>query len=397
MHVIPVHELFGKLKNFVFQKAIQQDIRFSEKHWRYSSFAGDLLDRERFERRIRYCIIKLREFSIPETEYFEYISQALLITLEHIRKNSPASSQQRTELSIQKLLIEEIAKCFEIWYYPPDVLYYEIATEHQLATFDHTDHKWRLTGVGRYILQLSPFDVIIFLCALEVIFSHRRINSRYLSEETLEKLSKSENSLRNQLRRFPSSLRLYGIIDPSSDEPTITDFGRRIISKVSANLNVLKDTIMLLTESEVGGFSFSANMDVINEIKERVKTSSILIKDQKDSIELAVNLFVTGKYLDSLKVFYPNVEGLLNLALMKAGLPVENIIGMKAKIERLEKENVLSSKLSTWAEVVTSRNKILHGNILNDDAEIVKPLFFFICAFWNKLVDEIDLYFQAVK
>jgi hypothetical protein len=190
------------------------------------------------------------------------------------------------------------------------------------------------------------------------------------------------------------SLRWYGIIDTTAKEPLITDFGRRILAKTSANLDVLRDVIMLLTESEVGGFQFLGGTDIIEQVKERTRTSRILVQDQKASIETAVNLFVTGHYLDSLRLFYSNIEAVLNLALMKIGLRPEDFAGMKPKLEKLEKEKVLSSKLSSWLEVVTSRNKVLHGNIVEDDAALVKPLFFFIGAFWNRLVEEIDSHFE---
>lgn len=56
---------------------------------------------------------------------------------------------------------------------------------------------------------------------------------------------------------------------------------------------------------------------------------------------------MTGHYLDSLRLFYSNIEAVLNLALAKMGMRPEDFSGMKSKIEKLEKEKVLSSKLST--------------------------------------------------
>jgi len=405
LHVIPNHALLGELKRFVFETATQKGIRFSGKDdrqgydWRYSSFVGDVLDRERFERRVRYCIIKLREFGIPEADYFEYISKALDITLEQLEKKprDRTLQSQTSRASIQDLLVEELAKCFETWYYPSDVSYYEFVTEHQLATYDTTNRKWRLSSIGQYVLQLSVFELIVFLCALEVTFARKSTSSRYLSQQTLETLSKSQpiDDMRFSRReRLPMSLRWYGIIDTTAEEPLITDFGRRILAKTSANLDVLRDVIMLLTESEVSGFQFLGGTDVIEQVKERTRTSRSLIQDQRASIETAVNLFMTGHYLDSLRLFYSNIEAVLNLALMKMGLRPEDFAGMKPKLEKLEKEKVLSSKLSSWLEVVTSRNKVLHGNIVEDDAGLVKPLFFFIGTFWNRLVEEIDFHFE---
>ena len=118
---------------------------------------------------------------------------------------------------------------------------------------------------------------------------------------------------------------------------------------------LMKVTGLLLTESEVGGFHYSENVDLTKQIKERARTSKSIVQDQKESIDSAVTLFMTGHYLDSLRLFYSNIEAVLNLALTRMGARPEDFSGMKSKIEKLEKEKVLSSKLSTWLEVVTSR------------------------------------------
>jgi hypothetical protein len=326
-------------------------------------------------------------------------SKALEITLAQLEKKPRERTPQHqpSKASIQDLLVEEIAKCFETWYYPSDVSYYEFATEHQLATYDTTSRRWRLSSIGQYVLQLSPFELIVFLCALEVTFARKSTGSRYLNQQTLETLSKVQavDDVRSSRReRLSMSLRWYGIVDTTTEEPLITDFGIRILVKTSANLDVLRDVIMLSTESEVGGFHFLGSTDVIEQVKERTRTSRSLIQDQRESVETAVNLFMTGHYLDSLRIFYSNIEAVLNLDLMKIGLRPEDFAGMKPKLEKLEKEKVLSSKLSSWLEVVTSRNKVLHGNIVEDDAALVKPLFFFIGTFWNRLVEEVDFYFE---
>jgi hypothetical protein len=193
LHVIPNHALLGELKRFVFETATQKGIRFSGKddrqgyNWRYSSFVGDVLDRERFERRVCYCIIKLREFGIPEADYFEYISKALDIILDQLEKKPRERTlqSQTSRASIQDLLVKELAKCFEIWYYPSDVWYYEFVTEHQLATYDTTNRKWRLSNIGQYVLQLSAFELIVFLCALEVTFARKSTRVAILASRPL--------------------------------------------------------------------------------------------------------------------------------------------------------------------------------------------------------------------
>jgi len=400
LHVITNQALLMELRRFVFESTTRKGIWFDgndEPCWcdsRHRSFVGDILDTERFERRIRYCIIKLREFGIPETEYFAYISKALDITLAELEDSR---RHQSSKASIQDLLVGQIAKCFETWYYLPDVFYYEFATEYQLATYDAASRRWRLSNIGQYVLQLSAFELIVFLCALEVTFAGKSTSSRYLNQQTLETLSKAhpeDNKWLSRRERVPMSLRWYGIVDRTTEQPLITDLGRRILMKTYSNLNVLRDVIMLLTKSEVGGFHFHGSTDLIEQVKERTRVSPSLTQDQRKSVEKAVNDFITGHYLNSLHSFYPNIGAVLNLALRKIGSRPEDLTGIKSKLEKLEKEKVISSKLSSLTEVVTSRNKVLFGNIVDDDAALLEPLFCFIATFWNRLLEEIDSYFK---
>lgn len=281
VYVTPNHDLLAKLRRYVFETVGKAS--FNEVYdWQTSSFFGDVLDNERFERRIRYCIIRLREFSIPETEFFNYISQALNIALAR----SQEYSQRRkvpgeSTATLHSLLVEEIAKCFEIWYYPSNVFFYDFAIEHQLAIFEYTEYKWKLSSIGQYVLKLSPFEAIVFLCALEIALARKGTSSRYLNLQTLEKLlnPQERNIRRKQHERYPISLRWYGVVDTFSEEPTITDLGMRVLAKVSANLEGLRETILLLTESEVGGFHYSESADLINQIKERTRTSKSIVQD----------------------------------------------------------------------------------------------------------------------
>lgn len=74
VYVTPNHDLLAKLRRYIFENVDIQSISVDKGDWRNSSFFGDILDNERFERRIRYCVIRLREFSVSETEFFAYIS-----------------------------------------------------------------------------------------------------------------------------------------------------------------------------------------------------------------------------------------------------------------------------------------------------------------------------------
>ncbi|MGG6270627.1 hypothetical protein ACQ4M3_38750 [Leptolyngbya sp. AN03gr2] len=397
VHVTPDHELLNKLRELIFKEANGQEIRVARDGWRYSSFFKDVSSTDRFEKRIQYCIIKLREFGISENDYFTHISQALDVIFF---KGSDHPSLRSSNTSFQILFVEELAKCFEILYYPSEVQYYDLAIDHQLVYFDYLLQRWSLSSLGEYVLNLPVFEVIVFLCAVEVILGRRRAGNRYLNSQILERLQGSkpkETTLPIRHERIPSSLRLFGIVDTDSEaeELVITDLGRRVLTKVSSKLKSLRDTILLLTEAEAGGLRFSENTDLINQIKTQTKQSPNLVQDQKSSIESAVSLFAAERYLDSLRLFYPNIEAVLNSSLKKKGFRPEDFKGMRDKIQRLEQEQVLTARLGTWTEIVTSRNKIVHGNLFQEDAELVKPLFYFIGTFWMLLISEIDNHFST--
>ena len=63
---------------------------------------------------------------------------------------------------------------------------------------------------------------------------------------------------------------------------------------------------------------------------------------------------------------------------------------MRAKVEKLEKEGLISSKMSTGLEIFNGRNKLLHGNILEDDIETIRPLFSLVLAYLKRLITELD-------
>jgi hypothetical protein len=391
VYVTPNHELLRKLRSYIFETASNHNIALDDGTRQRSHFFEDVLSTDRFERRIRYCAIKLREFGISDEEHFDYISAALNITLEE-NTHGYKSPRRQVATTLQGLLVGKVAECFKGWYYPTEVQYYDVATEHQLAAFHYESQKWRLSSMDRYLLSLPSFEVIVFLCALEVILGRKGVGDRYLNSQSLSTLLLDTTESRLHMRdRVPRALYWFGIVDHEpSHQPAITGLGRSILRKVSDNLDGLKDTILLLTESEVSGVRFAEDPDLISQIRERTRRSPNVIEDQKNSIESAVNLFVTGRYLDSLQIFYRNIEAVLNHALTIRGLHPDDFRGMNGKVQRLKRDRVLSSKVGTCGEIIASRNKVVHGNLVEEDAELVKPIFYLIGTFWVMLIDELD-------
>ena len=237
------------------------------------------------------------------------------------------------------------------------------------------------------------FDAIAFLCALEVVMTLELHESYFISMETLEHLLASKEndvSLNHKLIR-PYSLRMFGIIRgfyARGREVEVSDFGHQVLSYIYQNLEELRDVILLLLESEATGFSYETDSD-FDELIRTVEQSTILLNDQKKSIKKAVELYKSGSQLDGLRVVYPLIEGTLDSALQILEIPVSGLRGMQPKAEKLVKEGAISSPMSTTVEIFSSRNKVVHGNILEEDHEMIPPLFVLVMAYLHRLLIEL--------
>ena len=395
-HVSLNYSLLVNLRSFVLDKSKKLNITFV-KDRRYrdeDSFIDDVLNRDRFEKRIQYCVIKLKEFKISEKDYYKFISKALGCILQCIEKKENFSrgysNNSKESKTIEQLIIDELIKCFTSWYYPEDIYTYEFANDHNLIFWNHPTNKYHLTNIGRYFIQLSSFESILFLASLEITFG-RANDRRYLNKKILDDLISDTESSHNHMRSVrPYILPLFGIVDGFGYKH-LTDFGLRVLRKLHSNIDTLIELNLLLTESEISGCQIA--IDKEDSILQKVmdtKQSKIFTYSQKESIETAIKLYKDERFLDCLRIFYSNIESVLNEQLLKIGETPSSFRGMKNKIEKLEKESILSSELSSWLEVVTSRNKIIHSNINANDSNVLKPLIDIIGNFWNKLTCELE-------
>jgi hypothetical protein len=374
-------ELTQQIKAYAIDKLRQDITDISNQDTRY--FVNDLLSRDIFNLRLKYCIVKLKEFSIEEGDYFGYISKAIDLFLEG--RKPPHFFQWPDSANIDDLLTLEVAKCFQPWYRPEDIFLIDFAQDHQLIFRNFQKKNWAISNLGNYFLQMSTFEAIAFLCALEVVLTLEHQRYSFISKDTLQDLLQN-----NDVRQRPYSLVLFGIVTESYyDGPEITDFGRKVLSYVQENLNLFRDVILFLLESEATGTKYPSDID-FDQFLETIEKSNIMVDDQKKSVQTAIGLYRGGKYLDSLRVIYPILEGTLDSALKTINLKPSSFSGMKSKIEKLEKETLISSKISTSLEIYSSRNKILHGNILDNDPEIMRPLFSMVLAHLKILVLELE-------
>lgn len=353
------------------------------------AFIRDLLNRDTFAARVRYCLVKLQEFAIAEEEYFDYISEAIALHLEGVSYNNTS-----TVLSARQHLVAELANCFQLWYRPDDLSLMDFLREHQLIFVDFGAKRWVVSNLGTYFAQLRPFDAITFLCALEIVMTFERHQGSFISLKTLDHLlSIREDGAspdKKMLRSY--SLRMFGLIEgfySSSEDIAVTDFGYQVLSHVKEDLAELRDVILLMLETESKGFSYALDTD-FGSLISAVEKSTIIIEDQKRSIRKAVDLYRSGSELDALRIIYPLLEGTLDSAIRMRNLSDSGLRGMRSKAERLVKEGMISPLLSTMVEVFNSRNKVVHGNIQEEDREFIKPLFILTTVYLNRLLMELS-------
>jgi hypothetical protein len=382
------HRLIQELKAYSVDKLRKSSMNKQ----RMQNFSNDLLSRDIFNSRIRYCIVKLREFLIEEESYFDYISKAIDLFINSTRIGYGGSSD------IESLLISEIARCFESWYRPEDLFLIDFAQSHQLVFANPREKNWAVSNLGGYFYQLPPFEAIAFLCGLEIVLTLERHKRVFISRQLLEELLKSreENgSLQKSHHTWPYSLGLLGIITGYYRRPEnckVSDFGYRVLLYVQSHLEQFQDIIMLLLESEATGLKYSLELD-LKGILAVIEEASVLIDDQKKSVRNAIVDYENGKYLDSLRVINPILEGTLDTALAAIGIqqPTKRPWGMAKKREMLKENNLISTRLAVGLEICTTiRNKVLHGNILEEDVELVSPLFPIVLNHLKRLVTELD-------
>ncbi|MCA9933332.1 MAG: hypothetical protein KC415_05380 [Anaerolineales bacterium] len=326
----------------------------------------------------------MREFSIEKSRYFHHISQAIDLFLAgqgmHLRGWDTNN--------IDYLISLELSNCFQPWYRPEDIFLIDFAEQRQLIIVAPEHRSWNVSNLGHFLLRMPTFEAIAFLCALEVVMTLERYQNMYISLPMLEELAEGQVE---RHKRYPYSLSLFGILPKpySKQRIQVSEFGRSLLTYVKTNLTRFEELFLFLIEAQAAGIQYEEDSEAANLIEDIVE-SQFLIDDQRKSIETAHRLYKSGDYLDSMRILYPVLEGTLDTVLRIVELEPSSFRGMRSKLEKLEKEGLLSTRMSTGLEIFASRNKIVHGNILENDEELARPLFSLILAYLRRLLAELS-------
>lgn len=392
LHVNLDHALLDDLRSRFYLLASQHPL--PPGGFRHS--LDEFLEADRFERRVTYCLVRLKESGVPKEKYVSLLRRALEAAVEKLVQN--ASFRFDLELGsadLDEIIVRRLASCFFPGYYPSHFLHYEILEEHALISWDDISGAWQLTNLGKYARELNTFSLLLFLLVIEFSFSRASRRSRYPTlGMALSILSGQDTESKKVTRDWPIALHWYGIMDDSFGprQSVLTEFGRQLLAISVSRYSELKDLMLLLTESEHYGISMAEHGSRESSPEslgsDSIELEGFLKDDHLATFKEIGRLRAADNHLDGLRLLYPLIEATLNAAVAEAGLSLVSGSGLRSKIEALVACGRLPLRLGSWAEIVTSRNKVVHGNI-DSSSDLLRPLLTFVTSFFKELLREL--------
>ncbi len=391
----------NRLRKYVFSICGGQNIPDdSARHTRRHPTLAELLERERFENYIKYCTIRLRDLGVPQEDQERFLMNALGIVVPEMLLDPELPEQELSDanpidledsISFEDMVLSKLVECFHPGYYPTIISVYEMLEEHMLAVWDFGNNRWQLTNLGRYALPLTTFSLLTFLLSIEINFTRNFRSHRYPTEAVLTRLlnEKAPQAAGRSGNRNPVVLRWYGILDYSRGKDELTNFGKQLLRRVVSARELMNDVILMLLEANDRGFEVTEDDSIIQKSFEFSRSTNLLSSSQEASIGQIMMDYEKGDYLGALTRFYPLIEGFIDSELSRRERQIRPRAGMGAKLAELVRCQAISSKLGAWGEIVNSRNKIVHGNLMDNDQEVLKPLLVIVASFWYQLLTQV--------
>lgn len=337
---------------------------------------------------VRVCVVYLRKLGITETSrVFQLIASVINVTL------SGGSSKSRGEKDFESNLIDSL---IEAWADGGDeqTQKYTFAETRLLISWDYIRSRWKVTGLGRLFLELSPVQATILLLSIDAMFSTGVRDFQHFNIATLKEIYKPQPDSDTWVDLMPLQrfylLRL-GILEDDlyeSERIGLTPVGRMVLRRVVSTDNPFRDVARTLIETEELGDIYRGSVSEIADLLILINESELIDTANRNSIKTGLELYQANKYLDSLRILYPSIEAIINVMLIKSSERPEQFSGLSRKAQRLEELGVIPSDISSAVEIFTSRNKILHGNFSPSDAEYVFPICLLAFRYLRRLISE---------
>lgn len=118
-----------------------------------------------------------------------------------------------------------------------------------------------------------------------------------------------------------------------------------------------------------------------------VRNCDLVDEINQESIAESIRLYQKGRYLDSLRIVFPSIEAITNEMLFKIGRSPTEFRGLVQKMQFLERHRIIPVDVSSAMEIVTGRNKVVHGNF-SPPPDYVFPLCLLTFRYLKRLLSE---------
>jgi len=342
-----------------------------------------------FDAYVRACVIHLSKLGIADEEsVYRIITKVIDAQLQ---------SEARYLRHERKTFEEQVAfSLIDVWEQMGDeqTAAYMFAQERWLIAWDYQQSRWKTTGLGQLLLELSPVQAATFLLSIDTLFSTGRHDFRHVGAEVLRELAHPQPDSDEPFHMIPlhqDILAQLGLIrerdDRKPDRVAMTPIGRVVLRRVLDEDNPFREAAARLMETEELGDTFKGSAIEISNVVALASKSELIDKANRESITTSTELYRAGKYLDSLKVIYPSIEHVINNMVQRAGEQIEHFKGLVDKARWLEQRRLIPPDVSSAVEVFTSRNRVLHGNF-SPPEDYVFPLCLLAFRYLRRLLAE---------
>ncbi len=345
---------------------------------RVSGFLLEEFNKGFFDEGIRVSTIFLNRFRITDNKRIEQILKSV-VKRRILNWLDPMKARHFEEGDSENVEDAIITSVTEVWEDDGTKVScaYTVTKQRALIRWDYRENHWSVTNLGRFLLELNAFYATCFLLTVDICLSTGRHDFRHLSRDKLQNILKQKSERDFHLIPTPSwNLQEMGILSEEHrpDEFSLTPLGKKALEYVLSENNLMIDNVILSLQAEEQGLTYSGLQLEIQKL-EGVLNSSLIDDADRLSIQNALTLCKSGQYLDGLKILFPCIEGVINKMLQNIGEQPDKYPGWKKKVDYLEFKEVIPPDIAKAIEIITSRNKTLHGQFVPPSPEYVYPLF----------------------
>ncbi len=394
-NISPPLELMLKLKGYVIKVLRQQPEPLSRN---VEGFLLEEFNEGFFEEGIRVCLIHLGEMGITNPEEVSHILHKVIDRRVEMMLGKGDERHQSTlhanKISIYEAIVNSVEYIWDDYGSEPTILY-NFAKQRFLIVWDYQINRWQTTGLGRFLLELKPLQVISFLLTIDLIFTTSNRDFRHMSAQALKSLIESNEKKFYQMPHLHvETLKRLGVLRSQSRdwEYDLTPLGKVVIKAVLSEENPMKEVIKALVENEEQGIHFEGSDKELDLLRKQV-TSKTIYQGNRISIENAITLYTKRSYTDAARVFFPSIEAVANQMLSIAGekpTDYKTFPGLVRKLTRLEELKLIPSDLSNAIDIAYSRNKVLHGEYEPLEQEYAYPLCVAGIIYLRRILNEFE-------